>query len=592
MISKFKGLIAVAMAFSFSAQAQWMTQSVLIKPGWTAIFLHVDASYQTLDQLVGADFSNPISQIWLWETSPTAQFVTSPQTPSVPNSQWAVWARIGLGITNTFNLLGANSAYLVYSAASTNYTWTIKGKPAPPLYSWTTSGLNFIGFPTVPTNPPMFDTFLSLAPALESLAQIFYYTGGNFGPTNPVQLFTLHTTPVTRGQAFWINSGTLFNNYFGPFTVALQTAGGVNFGDSVSQYGFHLRNTTVSNVTVTLRLLPSATPPPGQTNIVAPPPMLVRGPLNTTNLTYGSTNLPVNGVYAWTLSPQGQSGSDIQVVLGINRYLMTAGPGSLYAGILQFTDSYNFTEVDVPVSALESSTAGLWVGNASVTQVGNYLKNYLMDSNNTPVISSNGNYIVTSINTNLGAVASPFPLRLILHNDGTNVVLLQHVFFGLSRYTNSMIATTQDLLDPAQLTTARRITATHLPLTAGNVPWSCAGQLTPGGSLVTTVDLPYDDQSSNPFLHTYHPDHDNLDATFQTQLAQGYESYRLTRQISLQVSLPGTDFESLTRAAQYLVGYYAETIMLGGLGGATRNFYVSGTFSLNRISTISTLNQQ
>lgn len=592
MISKLKCLIAAAMAFSFSSQAQWLTQSILVKPGWTAVYLHVDASYQTLDQLVGADLNNPISQIWLWEITPTSQFVTSPQMPSVPNSQWAVWARVGLGVTNTFNLLGGNSAYLIYSAASTNYTWNIKGKPVPPQYNWTTSGLNFIGFPTVPTNPPMFDTFLSLSPALESLAQIFYYTGGNFGPTNPAQLFTLHTTPVTRGQAFWINSGTLFNNYFGPFTVALQTAGGVNFGDSVSQYGFHLQNTTVSNVTVTLRLLSSAPPPAGQTDIVGAPPMLVRGVLNTTNLTYGSTNLPVNGVYTWTLAPQGQSGSDIPVVLGINRYLMTAGPGSLYAGILQFTDSYNFTEVDLPVSAIESSTAGLWVGNASVTQVGNYLKNYLMDSNNSPVISSNGNYIITSINTNLGAVVSPFPLRLILHNDGTNVALLQHVFFGLSRYTNTMIATTQDLLDPSHLDTARRITATHLPLTAGNVPWPCSGQLAPGGTLLTTVDLAYDDQASNPFLHTYHPDHDNLDATFQTELAQGYESYRITRQISLQVSLPGTDFSSLTSASQYLVGYYAETIVLGGLGGASRNFYVSGIFSLNRISTISTLNQQ
>lgn len=585
-------LIALAITMSVPSHAQWLTQSILIKPGWTAVFLHVDASYQSLDQLVGSDPNNPISQIWLWQTAPTTQFATSPQSPVVPNSQWAVWARLGLGIQNTFNLLTPNSAYLVYSAAATSYTWRVQGKPVAPQYNWTTAGLNFIGFPTVPVNPPNYDSFLSLAPTLQSLAQIFQYPGGTLGPTNPSQLFAYHTTPVTRGQAVWIRSGTVFNNYFGPFTVALQTAGGVSFGDSVSEYSFHLRNTTISNVTVSLRLLASETPPAGQTPIVAAPPMLVRGALNTSNLTYSFTTLPIGNVQSWALTPQGQPGSDLVVVLGINRYLMARGPGTLFAGILQFTDSFGFTEVDVPVSALESSTAGLWVGNASVTQVRNYLKNYQMDSNNVPVVSSNGNYIVTSVNTNLGAVARPFPLRLIVHNDGTNAVLLQRAYYGLSPYTNLMIATSQSLLDPTHLDSARRITAAHLPWTSNNAPMPFSGQLVQGGVLTATADLPYDDQASNPFLHTYHPDHDNLDASFQTELAQGYESYRVTRQITLNISPPGNDFASLTSVGQSLVGYYAEAITVGGLGGASRNFYVSGIFSLNRISPISTLNQQ
>jgi hypothetical protein len=119
-----------------------------------------------------------------------------------------------------------------------------------------------------------------------------------------------------------------------------------------------------------------------------------------------------------------------------------------------------------------------------------------------------------------------------------------------------------------------------------------AGQLGPGGVLTTTVGTAYDDQSSNPFLHTYHPDHDNLDATFQNELAQGYESYGITRQITLNISPPGSDFVSLTSAAQSLVGYYLETITLSGLSGATRNYYVTGTFTLTRLTTIPTLNQQ
>ena len=35
------------------ARAQWITQTNALRPGWNAVFLHVDASHATLDQLVG-----------------------------------------------------------------------------------------------------------------------------------------------------------------------------------------------------------------------------------------------------------------------------------------------------------------------------------------------------------------------------------------------------------------------------------------------------------------------------------------------------------------------------------------------------------
>ncbi len=585
------GALALAwlLGGSSASQAQWLTQSILIEPGWTAIYLHVDASYQSLDQLVGADLSNPISEIWLWQPAPTVQFVTSPQNPTTANSQWLNWGRLGLGGNNTLGALVPNAAYLVHSAATSNYVWRLRGKPAAPQYSWTTAGLNFLDFPTVPTNPPNFDAFLALAPALQSTAEIYLYPGGDLGPNNPVRLFAYHTTPVTRGQAMWIRSGTLFNNYFGPFQVVVSSSSGVSFGDSLSQYSLRLRNVTPTNVTVTLRLFASEAPPTGQPPIAGVPPLVLRGALNTSNLTYGLAPLPLGGSQAWTLPPMGQGGSDIEVVVGLNRYALPSNPGALFAGILQFTDSFGFTEVDVPVSAQAASSAGLWIGRASVTQVQNYLKIYARDTNNSLVVASNGQYVVTGVNTNLGPVASPFPLRLIVHNNGTNAVLLQRVYYGLDPYTNLVLATGESALDPSHLDSARRISATHLPWSAANTPWPFSGQLVQGGTLTATADLAYDDQVSNPFLHTYHPDHDNLDATFRTELAQGYESYRITRQITLQISAPGDDFASLTSAGLVFSGNYLETIVLSGLGGASRNFDVSGVFSLNRISPIALL---
>src|SRR6266567_1311847 len=74
------------------AQAQWITQTNSLRPGWNAVFLQVDASHATLDQLVGADLANPIQEIWYWQPAlPTGQFVDSPQLPSTSGNQWASW---------------------------------------------------------------------------------------------------------------------------------------------------------------------------------------------------------------------------------------------------------------------------------------------------------------------------------------------------------------------------------------------------------------------------------------------------------------------------------------------------------------------
>jgi hypothetical protein len=112
-----------------------------------------------------------------------------------------------------------------------------------------------------------------------------------------------------------------------------------------------------------------------------------------------------------------------------------------------------------------------------------------------------------------------------------------------------------------------------------------------GGSLTVTVPVDYDDQSSNPFLHTYHPDHDNLDAQFSTQLLRGVESYGVTRQISLTFTSPTDDFDSLTAGSQDLGGNYAEVVTFLSKNSQTRQFNVLGAFSLKRISEIATLTQ-
>jgi hypothetical protein len=215
------------------------------------------------------------------------------------------------------------------------------------------------------------------------------------------------------------------------------------------------------------------------------------------------------------------------------------------------------------------------------------------------LISSVSNYVVTAHNTSLDAVATPYPLRLIIFNDRIgNCSLMQRVYYGIqagTQGTNIVVTTTQNSLDPAYLSTARRISATAWPWTPTNTIWAFAGgPLAQGATLTTTVYEPYDDQAANPFLHTYHPDHNNLNFNFSPphELPMGSESYAITRQIQLSVVANTDDFISLTTANTSLAGLYYETITLTGLGGNTKSYQTSGTFALKQISPISILTTQ
>ena len=605
------------------AHAQWTTQTNVLRPGWNSVFLHVDASHITLDQLVGNDLANPIQEIWYWQPAlPTGQFVESPQVPTGEGSQWSTWTRLG-GAASTLTKLSGNGAYLVKVANTVNsYSWLVKGQPVLPTFRWTLTGLNFIGFPTPPAQSPAFESFLSPAPQLQQNGEVYRYPGGELGPTNPVRVVAFRTTPVRRDQAYWVRAGESYNQYFGPIQILQAGGSGIHFGNTRGQTQLRLRNLANVPIAVTLSLIESEESPVNQTYIEGVPPLLLRGAINTTNLTFGYTSLAA-GVRTWNLAAAGKVGSEVELIIGLNRSQMTGAPGDLFAGVLRFTDSLGLSQVDMAVSAKKESTAGLWVGGAAVNYVSHYLKpyakvgnaadfasllsrlqlaegangyHYQHDTNTGRVLvfggaeKKTGSYLLDGpIKVDSGTVARPFPLRLIVHNSGTSVKLLQKIYHGVGSSSNIVLATKENLLLSAQLSEARRISSVHFPTSAGNIPWDFTGTLQQGGSLTALVPLSHDEQASNPFLHTYHPDHDNLDAQFTTELARGNESYGVTRQITLNLTAPENDFNSLTQGSQDLGGNYTETITFEARGSQTRQYNVLGNFTLKRISDIATL---
>jgi hypothetical protein len=230
-----------------------------------------------------------------------------------------------------------------------------------------------------------------------------------------------------------------------------------------------------------------------------------------------------------------------------------------------------------------------------VTQVGQYLQSYLRDADNQPVLQPDGAYLVTGVNTELTPVPAPFPLRLLVHNPAAGpATLLQRVYYGFNALSNPIVALHESALAEPLRGQSRRLSASHLPWSAGNPGWNFSGALGQGKVLTATVTTEFNDQASNPFLHTYHPDHDNLDPRFANERPRGSESYTLVREITLTVQPPANDFDSRVAAGLTLTGSYAETVRVVGLARAgntadTRRFDVRGVFQLNRIADVPTL---
>jgi hypothetical protein len=174
-------------------------------------------------------------------------------------------------------------------------------------------------------------------------------------------------------------------------------------------------------------------------------------------------------------------------------------------------------------------------------------------------------------------------LRVLLHVDDTGTArLLSQVFIGKLTNGSTGLTTTESGLSTADLASASRLIAAHLPL--DRVLTSGSGTAAPGQTLVRTVTIPFDDDT-NPFVHRYHPDHNNKDAG-GNPLPAGVESYRITRTLSFQFTTTPPEGVSATGWGSTTIGgNYTEVIK----GLHKKDLTVTGTFVLRLASEIGTL---
>jgi hypothetical protein len=610
------------------AHAQWQSTTYTLKGGWNSIFLHGDASHATIDTLFAA--RPEIVAIWRWNPNPSQiQFSSSSLIPTGGTPEWSVWTRGGSA--NTLTTLTGQAAYLVECSgtASNTYSVPIVHKVQPPRSTWVRNGANLLGFPTrlTGTYPTFANYFATFPVAIATNSKIYRYEGGPLGSGNPLNLFNTGLETVDRTQAYWFESAVV-GNFYAPLEVSPSNLDGLIYGRNGSLVSVRVRNRTSATVNLTVAPVTSAAAPVGQDQVTAAVPLTYRT-FNTTTASYEFT--PVSTAIGVVIAPQ----STVELFFGVDRAQITGATDALYASLLRFTDGGNLMDVYLPVSARVTSLSGLWIGDVTATNVGNLTlaKFYTCEVTRTvgTVVTTVTSQALQSAPTALGPATLPtgtggtlayqwkksgqtitaatsaqltlteserlesgafgtttgrsFPLRVILHVDDTGTArLLSQVYMGkLAVSPNNIgLATLETGLKATELASARRISAAHLPPGAVLSTADGTGSVALGQTLVRTVPLAYN-APTNPYVHTYHPDHDNRNARFD---APRTESPLITRDCSFTfTTTPPAGSSAQGWGSSVIGGTYAETIT----GLHRKTSLVTGTFELRRVSELGSI---
>jgi len=181
------------------------------------------------------------------------------------------------------------------------------------------------------------------------------------------------------------------------------------------------------------------------------------------------------------------------------------------------------------------------------------------------------------------ATASRFKLRTLLHLSDDGVAsLLPQVFTGqLAVAPHDVgICTREAALKQDSLASAQRYSAAHLPLVLPIT--SGSGSVAIGDVLTRIVTVLFNDPT-NPFVHAYHPDHDNKDAR-GALLAEAPEITR-TCKFNFTAQPPAGSSSAIGWGSSVIGGTYEETMT----GIHKDPLILSGTFELRRVSEIGTL---
>jgi hypothetical protein len=549
-----------------SAEAQSFTQEITLRPGWNSVYVEVEPGNPRTE---GVFAGIPVESVWTrGEKLLPADFVQDQNEIHWNEPGWLVYvpATSPEGFLTTLHAIRANQAYLIKLGGDRTIAWRVSGRPSLRHPAWVPDAFNLRGFPIDPANPPRFAEHFRSSPAhfntaAGTLEEVFRLgLDGRWTPVAP-------TDRMASGEAWWVYCRGA-SSFVAPLGIDVDQGDGLDYGALLDELNLRLRNRTPTVRTATVRPLS-----PTGAGLLA---------MREVSGTNGEVRWPTFGASrAHEVAP----GAATRIRLAPRR---SAFNQNELTEVLTVTDGLGTRHLIPLVARLREGTpgetlhphAGLWLGALRVTAVAE--AHGRTPGEPTPV-------------------RAPFQMRLMLHvdaagqarllkeviqmwkdgtyrtePDGTRVPDQQGRFVWLTRPELAVGFSGTILRDGVPV--GRRISCAGMDFGGGtNATLGLSGRFVIGERLTGTIRIA-SDAPTNPFLHRFHPDHDNLDATFGRVESEAFEIVR-NLEFELTAADP-TGFSAPDYGRDVLGGVFRETIQ----GLHHRSLAVSGDFRLRRIA--------
>lgn len=583
LVGQVKNLILMLVLLAASqahAAVATIQQDIELQPGWNAIHVEVEPINNKIDTIFAGV---PVASVWRWIPNKVgSDFIQDPAEGLLSLDGWFGYfpePRPEAFLSNLYTISG-NTSYLIYLDDNHNRSVQIAGTPVLTNVTWKSNGFTLTGLPVNPAVEPTFSAYFALSDA--HLNQPIYQL-------NSAGFWELVTDPSTRsiksGEAYWIFTDGI-SNYPGLIDIKLQQGDSLEYRTVFTEMSFMLSNLSdVTNFVNIQRV--------GGVNM----PMKF---LNVDPETGEEAwpDLPVNRVVE--LAP----GEDVFIKFAVDRknfseermeqifsitneqgarYLLHAGASTVQPLTLPTRKTRIRGVEEVPVS-----NAGLWIGTVEVNAVSE----------------------AQSGAVEARPVGKPFIYRVMIHVDATGTAkLVKNIVQMWQEGTYSPSASDPDFLEvdtPGNyvLLTDNNLIPNFSGVTirsgqSAGIRYSTVAydfngnEVEMNGTLAVSdslsVNLLVDsDLPTNPFLHKYHPDHDNLDAQF---LNYKQEAFQVTREMQFLFLANNPEYPDVDDPPgwgyQIMGGEYRESI--SGLHKNT--IFIEGEFKLQRVAATPVLNQ-
>lgn len=567
-------LLCLALLVPLAAPATDLQQVIDLRPGWNAVFVQIEPNERDLDALFAGI---PVASVWRWlPTQGDSQFIRDPAEGLENLEGWFGWfpePRPEAFLSNLFRMDG-NTAYLIRLNGNQNRQLVLTGKPRFRAPRWEANAFTLTGLSVDPADPPTFAEFFSASPAHQGQPAFRLASDGRWQEvTAPA------STTMQAGEAYWIwTQGN--SRYQGRLHVVLDQGDSIEYTAALQEIRVVLRNRSGVNGSFLVERLGgdpmplyflNEDPETGETGWpTLQQNLLINAPANEDvflTLAVGRREFTRERMDE-IISIRDEHGQRVLLYAGGN----TIQPGAVAPdGLMAKTTGAGF--------------AGLWAGEVSIDAVSEAQQ---AGTEPTPA----GRAFVQRILVHVDSLGQARLLKDVIQmwEDGTMVPSsIDPTLMEVDQPGRFVLLTDKNLIGLYSGAGLRGgvpvgVRYSTVAYDFEDESLEMVGAFGPGDQLSATLvvapDLP-----TNPFLHRYHPDHDNLDAQF---LNFRLEAYQVVRNVQLSFTIEDPLGRNPPGWGDSVVGgVFSESIT----GLHKNTIFTSGLFRLRRVSAVPVLNQ-